>query len=204
RPDVLIGAAEIRNRSGDESLRIVDARAPEEYRGDVAEVGVSRNGHIPGATNLDWTTLLEDGWFRTGDVGRFVAGRLRITGRKKDLIIRGGVNVSPAAVEEVVATHPAVRDVAVVGVPHPVMGEDVVAVVCHKEGASFDAVRIELAELCASKLSRAKQPASFVPLADLPRTTSGKIQKAKLRTFLKEGGKPVALAADPAAPALAF
>ncbi|MBL8986346.1 MAG: sulfurtransferase [Gemmatimonadetes bacterium] len=64
RPDVLIGAAEIRNRSGDESLRIVDARAPEEYRGDVAEVGVSRNGHIPGATNLDWTTLLEDGWFR--------------------------------------------------------------------------------------------------------------------------------------------
>jgi thiosulfate/3-mercaptopyruvate sulfurtransferase len=64
RVDVVIDAEGIQARSGDPSLRLVDARTPEEYRGEVVEAGVPRSGHIPGATNLDWTTLVEDGFLR--------------------------------------------------------------------------------------------------------------------------------------------
>jgi long-chain acyl-CoA synthetase len=127
------------------------------------------------------------GWFATGDVGRFDDdGRLRITGRAKDIIIRGGVNVSPAAAEDVLLSHPAVVEAAVVGVPHPQLGEDAVAAVRLAAGADADAVRRELLALCRERLGATNRPARIVALDALPHSSSGKIQKARVRERLLE------------------
>lgn len=126
-----------------------------------------------------------DGWFATGDVGRFGAdGRLAITGRAKDIIIRGGVNVSPAAAEDVLLSHPAVVEAAVVGVPHPQLGEDAVAAVRLVAEADPDAVRRELLALCRERLGATNRPARIVALDALPHSSSGKIQKARVRDLL--------------------
>lgn len=126
-----------------------------------------------------------DGWFATGDVGAFDDdGLLRITGRAKDIIIRGGVNVSPAAAEDVLLSHPAVVEAAVVGVPHPQLGEDAVAAVRLVEEADADAVRRELLALCRERLGATNRPARIVALGALPHSSSGKIQKARVREQL--------------------
>lgn len=138
-------------------------------------------------------------WFATGDLGSLDDGRLAITGRKKDLIIRGGVNIAPTSIEELIYTNPAVLECAVVGVPHPLMGEDIVAVVKPAPNADFKILRNELATLCVKKLSKVRQPARFIELADLPRTASGKIQKNKIRAWLISRGDEPAAAARPSA-----
>jgi acyl-CoA synthetase (AMP-forming)/AMP-acid ligase II len=126
-----------------------------------------------------------DGWFATGDVGRLDGdGRLQITGRAKDIIIRGGVNVSPAAAEDVLLSHPAVVEAAVVGVPHPQLGEDAVAAVRLSAGADPDAVRGELLALCRERLGATNRPARIVALDALPHSSSGKIQKARVRELV--------------------
>jgi acyl-CoA synthetase (AMP-forming)/AMP-acid ligase II len=124
-------------------------------------------------------------WFATGDLGALDAdGRLRITGRSKDIIIRGGVNVSPAAAEDVLLAHPAVVECAVVGVPHPHYGEDSVAAVRLADGADPAAVRAELAALCRERLGATNRPARIVVLADFPRSSGGKIQKRHIRELV--------------------
>ncbi|MBI4345285.1 MAG: aminotransferase class I/II-fold pyridoxal phosphate-dependent enzyme [Elusimicrobia bacterium] len=141
-------------------------------------------------------------WFATGDIGVYRDGRLSITGRKKDLIIRGGVNIAPASIEELLYTNPAVQECAVVGVPNALTGEDIVAVVKLAPDAQFEIAKNELSTLCAKKLSKAKQPSEFVELPDLPRTASGKLQKHKIRAWLqtREARQP----ARPSAPAPAL
>ncbi len=126
-------------------------------------------------------------FFPTGDLGtldRF--NHLYITGRKKDLIIRGGINISPASVEEVLHQHPAIHECAVVGVPHAILGEEVVAVIRITKGAIFENVKKEILELCRTKLARIKQPSQILELPEFPHTTSGKIQKRKIRTWLTQ------------------
>lgn len=133
---------------------------------------------------------LEPGtWFATGDVGELdpEAG-LTITGRKKDVIIRGGVNVSPAMAEEVLLEHPAVLEVAVVGVPHAHYGEDSAAVLRLADGIELQDIRSELVAACRERLGATSRPGRYVALDALPHSTSGKVQKVRLREMLTQDG----------------
>ncbi|MDZ7627033.1 MAG: AMP-binding protein [Parvularculaceae bacterium] len=125
----------------------------------------------------------EAGWFSTGDIGILSEdGRLTLSGRAKDLIIVGGYNVYPKEVEEVLDALPEIAESAVIGVPHPDMGEGVVAVLVPAK-ASADAPPLSDADLkkAVSVLARFKQPRKFVWMDTLPRNAMGKVQKAALR-----------------------
>ncbi|HEU4361817.1 MAG TPA: class I adenylate-forming enzyme family protein [Mycobacterium sp.] len=125
---------------------------------------------------------LRDGWYRTGDLAHSdLNGYLTITGRIKELIIRGGENIYPAEVECVIAEHEAIRDAAVIGVPDPALGEVVLAcIVC--AGDDFD--ENELRMFLGERLSDYKIPARFVCIDEIPRTKSGKVQRHRLRTLV--------------------
>jgi acyl-CoA synthetase (AMP-forming)/AMP-acid ligase II len=130
---------------------------------------------------LDTDAFLPDGWFRTGDIGLLDAeGYLTITDRKKDVIIRGGENISSKEVEDVLALHPGVGEVAVVGVGDERYGEVVCAVVIPSAGArpSLDDLRRHVLE---SGLARQKAPERLELLTELPRTPAGKVKKFELR-----------------------
>ncbi|ARU17951.1 AMP-binding protein [Croceicoccus marinus] len=121
-----------------------------------------------------------DGYFKTGDLGVLSEeGAITITGRKKDLIIRGGENISAVEIEDVLRTHPQVRDASVVAMPHERLGEGVCAYVISEGGAP------DIAALCRhvqdSGLAKQKTPERFVFVDDFPRTASGKVRKDRLR-----------------------
>ena len=121
------------------------------------------------------------GWLRTGDAGAIDAGgRLRVVDRLRDLVITGGVNVSPSEVEAVLARHPAVADVCVVGAPDPEWGERVVAHVVARDPASLPALA-ELRTFAAGELSAAKLPRQLVLTDRIPRTAGGKPLRRLLR-----------------------
>lgn len=127
-----------------------------------------------------------DGWLHTGDVGHFDAeGFLHITDRKRDVIISGGFNVYPSEVEQVIWTHPAVLDCAVIGVPDANWGEAVKAVVELKQGAQADAE--ELIALCREKLGSVKAPKSVDFVEQLPRSPVGKVLKKDIRAPYWQG-----------------
>jgi acyl-CoA synthetase (AMP-forming)/AMP-acid ligase II len=130
---------------------------------------------------LDAAAFLPGGWYRTGDIGRLDAdGYLLITDRKKDIIIRGGENISSREVEDVLRRHAAVADVAVVAAPDARMGEVVKACVVTRPGAdlTLDMVRAFFAE---AGIARQKTPERLMLLDVLPRNASGKILKHQLR-----------------------
>jgi cyclohexanecarboxylate-CoA ligase len=137
---------------------------------------------------LDADAFTADGWFRTGDLGTLdPSGWLRITGRRKDIIIRKGENISARELEDLIAGHPAVAEVAVVGVPDAAAGEIACAVVRLRPAAHAPTLA-ELTERLASEgLSRRKLPERLEVVADFPRTASGKIVKRALREQL--GGR---------------
>jgi long-chain acyl-CoA synthetase len=128
--------------------------------------------------------VLRDGWYHTGDLARAdLDGYLTITGRIKELIIRGGENVYPAEVEHAVAEHPEVVDAAVVGKPDEALGEIVVAFVVDRDGRlELDALRDFLAE----RLSAFKIPTELHRVEQIPRTGSGKIKRHQLRERLAD------------------
>ena len=120
------------------------------------------------------------GFFRVGDVGYLDAdGYLYITDRAKDLIISGGVNIYPAEVETVLQRHPAILDVAVIGIPDDEFGEQVKAICELKRGCAVEAD--ELQRFAAEQLASYKRPKSFEFVGELPRNTMGKILKRELR-----------------------
>ncbi len=123
-----------------------------------------------------------DGWFRTGDVGRFDAdGYLTIVGRSKDLIISGGFNVYPAEVEGVLNELPGVAESAVIGAPHPDFGEAVVAVIIARPGASTPPEPAEMIRACKTRIANFKVPRQVFVVDELPRNAMGKVQKNMLR-----------------------
>ena len=127
-----------------------------------------------------------DGWFHTGDGGYLDDdGYYMITDRKKDVIISGGENVSSIEVEDAMFSHPAVAEVAVIGVPHPKWGETVKALVVLAPGAS--ATPEELIEHCRDRIAHYKCPTSVETRDELARTATGKLQKFKLRAPYWEG-----------------
>jgi acyl-CoA synthetase (AMP-forming)/AMP-acid ligase II len=126
------------------------------------------------------STITPDGWLRSGDGGHIDAdGYVYVTDRIKDMIISGGENIYPAEIERVLAEHPALQDVAVIGVPDERWGEVPKAVVVAKPGATVDTD--ELLAWCRERLASFKCPKTVDVLAELPRNPTGKILKKDLR-----------------------
>jgi fatty-acyl-CoA synthase len=133
--------------------------------------------NLPDATAAAVTA---DGWLRTGDQASIDAeGRIRITGRIKDLIIRGGENIAPREVEDVLRDHPAIADAAVYAVTSTFFGEDVAAAVRPRPGMPVDVDDVQ--RFCEGRLARFKVPRVIRVVETFPMTASGKIQKFKLR-----------------------
>lgn len=142
-------------------------------------------GYLAAGASAPQLETSTDGFFATGDLGHFdKQGYLHISGRKKDLIIRGGLNVHPGEIEALLNAHPDVVRSAVVGVPHDVFGEEVVAVLQCPKAADFAEFRAQLKKYCQSNLAPHKVPSAFVQIEDLPLTTSGKIQKRVIKEHL--------------------
>jgi len=149
---------------------------------EVGEVCVRGPNVMQGYYGLPEETAqtLRHGWLHTGDMGRLDGdGFLFIVERKKDLIIRGGFNIYPREVEEVLSAHPAVAEAAVVAMRDPMLGEDVLAFVALKAGATTDAEA--LIAFCQSRLAKYKCPKQVRFLDALPKTPIGKILKKELR-----------------------
>ena len=128
--------------------------------------------------------LLVDGGMPSGDLGEVVDGHLTITGRLKDLIIRGGLNVSPVSVEDVLLHQNGVLEAAVVGLPHEFWGETIVACLVAEVGQDTVALQAALHARCLAELSDGMRPDRYVWLPALPRASTGKIQKFLLRERL--------------------
>ena len=173
-------------------VRIVDEDGTPCPAGDVGEVTTRNpNGHReyykdPEATARMW----EGGWLHTGDLGYLDAdGYLYIVGRKKEMIVRGGMNVYADDVEAVLQAHPAVVEAAVVGVPHDVLGEDVAAYVVVRPGEALS--KEELQRFAGQRLADYKVPRRIRFLAELPRNAGGKVVKAQLDAGGAEPSTPV-------------
>jgi long-chain acyl-CoA synthetase len=162
-------------------LPVVDLRidAPD-AEGD-GEIVVRTPGQMVGYWGSEETDLIDgEGWVHTGDQGRLVDGLLYVTGRIKDLIIRGGENIAPAHVEAVLLAHSAVRNVAVIGLPDPDLGERVAAVVQLEPGA--EVIEADLAAFAARDLARYEVPVDWwLRTEELPMQDSGKTDKLALR-----------------------
>jgi fatty-acyl-CoA synthase len=132
-------------------------------------------------------TIDPDGWVHTGDLGILDdRGYLRVTGRIKDMIIRGGENIYATEIEQVLFSHPCVRDVAVLGLPDPTWGEIVAAVLTPADPGQLPAAA-ELHDLCRANLAPHKTPVRWFAATELPLTGSGKIQKFRLREQIDGG-----------------
>jgi len=165
-------------------VKIVDAATDEPLLADqVGELWV--RGYLvmkgyykkPDATR---EAITEDGWLRTGDLAsQDEDGYIRIRGRKKEMMIRGGENIYPREIEEFLRSHPKISDVAVYGVPHRKFGEEVAAAIRLKEGET--ATPEEIKVFCQGQIASFKIPKHIKFVADFPQTASGKLQKYKLQ-----------------------
>ena len=161
----------------------ITANGDQVAEGQIGEIEVRGPNVFAGYWQMPEKTAEElrpDGWFITGDLGMADAdGYLHIVGRSKDLIISGGYNIYPIEVESMLDALPGVAESAVIGLPHPDLGEAGFAVLTAKPGVLID-LAVVLAGLDET-LARFKQPRAAVVVADLPRNAMGKVQKAALR-----------------------
>jgi fatty-acyl-CoA synthase len=131
-------------------------------------------------------TIDADGWLHMGDLGQMDdRGFITITGRLKDMIIRGGMNIYPREIEEYLSTHPSISAVAVIGIPDEKWGEQIAAVVQLKAGASEPSPD-EMRAFCREGLAAHKAPLYWSFVTELPLTPTGKIQKFVLQERLAE------------------
>lgn len=167
--------------------RIVDAAGRDVPVGEAGELWVRGPNIARGYWNRpeDTAATFVDGWVRTGDVARADAeGFYTIVDRVKDIIIRGGENISSVEVENLLFSHPIVVDVAVVGVPDEVLGEIPAAAVVVADGASFDPE--DLRRYCTGRLAAFKVPARFLQVqGSLPRNAAGKVVKPQVRALFE-------------------
>jgi long-chain acyl-CoA synthetase len=164
-------------------MRIVDAHGDELPQGEVGEIVIRGHNVMKGYwQRLDATaeSITPDGWFHSGDLGRVdEEGYFYIVDRKKDMIIRGGFNVYPREIEEVLYQHPAVREAAVVAIPHPLLGEEVGAAVVLVAGAAITPE--ELRQFVKRQVAAYKYPRLVWLVDELPKTATGKILKRSIK-----------------------
>ena len=163
-------------------MRVVDDAGNPLGTDEIGEIAIRGHNVMKGYWRNPEATdeaLSPDGWFRTGDVGKVDAdGYFFIVDRKKDLVIRGGFNIYPREIEEVLYEHPAVAEAAVIGVPHPQLGEEVAAVVSLSPGAS--ATEAELRDHVKRQVAAYKYPRLVVIVDALPKGPTGKILKREI------------------------
>ena len=161
-------------------LPTVEARIDDPGPDGVGELVVRSPGVMRGYWGLDGDPVLSsDGWLRTGDLAILDDDRwLAVVGRSKDVVIRGGENVASVRVEARLAEHPAVAEVAVVGLPHPDLGEELAAAVVWRDGRRATAE--DLAAFAAAALAYFEVPTRWRFVADLPKNASGKILKRQV------------------------
>ena len=165
------------------SVRIVDLEGNDVPQGEMGEIIIKGHNVMKGYYKrpVETAEALENGWLHTGDIGNFDEdGFVYITDRVKDMIIRGGFNVYPREVEEVMMTHPAISLAAVVGVPHESHGEEVKAYIILKEGIEAD--EVEIIGWCKENMAAYKYPREVEIRTELPMTATGKILKRELRS----------------------
>ncbi len=170
-------------------LKIVDPAtgdiAPIDVSGEICARGYSVMEGYYKNTEATRAAIDQEGWLHTGDIGAMDAlGYCRVHGRLRDMIIRGGENIYPKEVEDVLFEHPAVASVAVIGLPDPEWGEVVAACLILRDGQAAAAEDLE--KFCREKLASFKVPRSWIFLDSFPQTASGKIQKFALRKQLLE------------------
>jgi len=170
-------------------IRLLDDAGKDVRPGEVGELYVRNKMLVAGYHNDPDSTRssMKDGFFSVGDLARKDRdGRYFIEGRKRDMIISGGVNVYPAEVEAVLEAHPELAEVAVVGIEDPEWGERVRAFVVHRPGATVDEAGLKL--WCRERLAGPKVPRDYVFLDGLPRNPTGKVLKRELRAVSWPGG----------------
>lgn len=164
-----------------QEMKIFDDKDQELASGQVGEIVVRGDNVMKGYYRNQKATedTLKGGWLHTGDLGyQDPDGYFFIVGRKKEMIIRGGENIYPKEVEEVLYKHPGVMDAAVVGLPDKIWGEEVAAFIVPKAGASM--TEPEMIEYCKSRLANYKCPRKVFFWEALPKTATGKVQKRKI------------------------
>ena len=162
-------------------LRVADEDGRPLKPGGVGELWIRSPAAMDGYLNAAEETraVLQDGWFRTGDLAAISSdGFVRIAGRKKELILRGGYSVVPGEVEAALLAHPAVAEAAVIGIPHVELGEEVAAFVTLHSAATVGPE--ELLAHCRERLAAFKYPRQVVIVAELPKSATGKILKSRL------------------------
>jgi long-chain acyl-CoA synthetase len=165
-----------------QEMRVVNDAGEQVPRGDYGEIIIKGPNVMKGYLKNDNATneSIRDGWLHTGDVGYVDEdGYFFIVDRSKDMIIRGGENIYPREIEEVIYEHEGILECAVIGVPDPVRGEEVLAIVAPKPGVQLDAD--ELAAFAAERIAKYKLPRKFEIRDELPKTPTGKISKGPLR-----------------------
>jgi long-chain acyl-CoA synthetase len=184
-PKAAIRPGSIGERVKDFQVRIVDPSGRGVAMGETGEIVVRSPANCVGYWNdPEATTLLfRDEWLHTGDLAsRDAEGYFWFKGRQKQIIIRGGSNISPQEVEEALYQHPAVLEAGVIGEPDPVLGEKVVAFVVLREGR--EAAPDELCQFARQRLADYKVPERILYLDELPKSPTGKIQRSALKETL--------------------
>jgi long-chain acyl-CoA synthetase len=167
--------------------RVVDPEGQALAPGEAGELWIRTPAAMDGYLRAEEETraVIQDGWFKTGDLATLSPeGFVSIVGRLRDLILRGGYSVVPAEVEAALLDHPAVAEAAVVGTPHPELGEEVAAFVTLRPGARADAD--ELVAFCRERLAAFKYPRRVSLVSELPKSATGKVLKWRLG--IPEGG----------------
>jgi len=163
--------------------RVVNPEGQALAPGEAGELWIRTPAAMDGYLRADEETrvVIQDGWFKTGDLATISPeGFVSVVGRKKDLILRGGYSVMPGEVEAALLDHPAVAEAAVVGTPHPELGEEVAAFVTLRPGARADAD--ELVAFCRERLAAFKYPRRVSVVGELPKSATGKVLKWRLGT----------------------
>ncbi len=168
--------------------------------GSMGEVCVKGHSVITSYDGGAGASAFEDGWLRTGDLGfQDAECYVYLTGRLRDVIIRGGENIAPREVEETLLAHTGIVEVAVIGCPDPLYGERVVAYIASREPWT-DALETELRAFCATRLSPHKQPVEYVAVSALPRTPAGKVNRPQLRRmWTRRAGYDTPMSEEPGA-----
>lgn len=169
------------------TIKIVDENRQEVEKGEVGELAIK--GYIMKEyyNNEESTNaVIEDGWVYTGDLARYYDDEnISIVGRKKDMIIRGGFNIYPSDIENCLMEHPKIMDVAVIGKPHDVIGETIVAFIVTKPYEEL--TESEIYRYCKGRISNYKFPDEVCFIQEMPIILAGKIDKKVLRAWVESG-----------------